>query len=203
MTDILLESEGNNPERKNQGKRQLASKTNCEIELKSEINMLFQAFNTAIELANTALSAFPFPPHCRSRSLEANVMQSCFANVMFSHFPDNTKFGKYKRLIIHLNGYIILFKKLNKKGYPMNIKTINSKSILAQNIVLELFSKAETEEPILFFGYKKNKFGVYCDPQIVYIDEGTIQFTITESDIQIITPKKEDGQNDQDLQKAI
>jgi hypothetical protein len=35
----------------------------------------------------------------------------------------------------------------------------------------------------VYFGYKKDKTGNIHAPQIVYIDEGIIKFSITESDI--------------------
>lgn len=65
-----------------------------------------------------------------------------------------------------------------------------------------------------FFGYKKDKFGEICDPQLVYIDENKVKWTIIERDFKTnnivsINPqsdgvklsirkngKKDDGTND-------
>jgi hypothetical protein len=69
----------------------------------------------------------------------------------------------------------------------MNIKTVNVQSILNQNQVLDLFSESDyNDEPILYFGYQKNKFGEYVKPQLIYIDEGDIKFSIVETDVQAV-----------------
>ena len=66
----------------------------------------------------------------------------------------------------------------------MNIKTINVQSILNQNQVLDLFADSDyNDEPILYFGYQKNRFGDYANPQLIYIDEGQIKFSIYQDDI--------------------
>ena len=104
-------------------------------------------------------------------------------------FPEKAIYGKYRRLILRLKGYLILFKKLDKNGYPMNIKTNNIQSILNQNLTLDLFTESDyNDEPILYFGYQKNRFGQFVNPQLVYIDEGDINFTITEKDLEILVP---------------
>ena len=110
-----------------QGKRTLASNETCKLELNKEIQLLFTTYEEALDKANKALSFFP--PHSRSRALEASIVQSCFAENLLKNFSDKAFFGKYRRLILRVKGYLILFKKLNNKGYPMNIKTINVQSI--------------------------------------------------------------------------
>lgn len=175
MNKILYKSTDNS--RRLQGKRFLADHDACRVELKAELSLLFQTFNEALEKVNNIM--FDFPPHSRSRTLEASVMQSCFAEALFRNFGDKAFYGKYKRLILRLKGYIILFKKLDKKGLPMNIATTNVQGILQQHKTLDLFSQsAYNEDPILYFGYQKNKIGELVNSQIVYIDEGKIDFTI-------------------------
>jgi len=181
----VLQCEDNNSSRRMQGKRVLAVNETCKIELKSEIQLLYKAYEEALTKSSTVLSMLPV--HSRSRTLEASVIQSCFAESLIDNFPEKAFFGKYRRLILRVNGYLILFKKLNKKGYPMNIKTINVQSILNQNQVLDLFSETDyNDEPILYFGYQKNRFGEYVNPQLIYIDEGEVKFSINETDVQTV-----------------
>lgn len=183
----VLQCEDNKTSRRMQGKRVLADNETCKIELKNEIQLLYKAYEEALTKSSTVLSMLPV--HSRSRALEATVIQSCFAESLIENFPEKAFFGKYRRLILRVNGYLILFKKLNKKGYPMNIKTINVQSILNQNQVLDLFSESESDyndEPILYFGYQKNRFGEYVNPQLIYIDEGEVKFSINETDVQTV-----------------
>lgn len=173
--------------RRMQGKRRLASESECKVELKKELQLLFNIFYKALDKTNIVLSSFQ-PSH-RSRTFEASVMQSSFAESLSNSFGEKAFYGKYKRLILRTNGYLILFKKLNNKGKPMNIKTINVQSILSQNQVLDLFSNSDyNDEPILYFGYQKNRFGQFINPQLVYIDSGEINFTISENDMDITIP---------------
>jgi hypothetical protein len=179
----ILRCEDNKSSRRMQGKRVLADNETCKIELKSEIQLLYKAYEEALTKSSMVLSMLPV--HSRSRTLEASIIQSCFAESLIENFSEKAFFGKYRRLILRVNGYLILFKKLNKKGYPMNIKTMNVQSILNQNQVLDLFSESDyNDEPILYFGYQKNRFGEYVNPQLIYIDEGEVKFSINETDVQ-------------------
>ena len=189
MTNLLqkettFKNQSSEFSRRIQGKRLLANSDACKIELKKELRVLFKTFSEAIEKANTLLSEFQ--PSFRARSLDATVVQSSFAEKLFNNFGESVFWGKYKRLILRVNGYLILFKKLDKKGYPMNIKTLNIQSILNQNQSLDMFAESDyNEDPILYFGYKKDKIGNYVQPQLIYIDEGKIQFSLNEHDIEI------------------
>lgn len=180
----LLQSEDTKSSRRKQGKRLLATFETCKLELRPALNKLFLGFNSALAKATSILAMIP--PESRSRGLEPTVLQSCFAEVVFDLFENNKAFyGAYKRLIIRTDGYLILFKKLNDKGFPMNTKTNNVQNILNQSQILDLFSESDyNDEPILYFGYQKDKTGQYCNIQLVYIDEGNIVFTVTEEDIQ-------------------
>jgi len=216
MNKLNLEEfdcEDNTFSRRMQGKRLLADYETCKIELKNVNPLLFKTYMDAIEKTNEAL--FLFPPHSRSRNLEASIIQSCFAESLITNFSGDAFFGKYRRLILRVNGYLILFKKLNSKGYPMNIKTINVQSILNQSQVLDLFADTDyNDEPILYFGYQKNRFGEFVNPQLIYIDEGDIKFSIAEADMQVqssiqnivpmngITEVKPKLKDNQELKKA-
>lgn len=182
MSVIQKQGEDNNSSRRMQGKRILADYESCKLELTKELNLLFKTFNSA--LTSTKEELLNFNIRFRSRTLEASIMQSYFAEFLQENFGNKAFYGKYKRLVLRANGYLILFKKLNGKGLPMNIKTINVQSILNQNQVLDLFADTDyNDEPILYFGYQKNRFGDYINPQLIYIDEGEIKFSINQNDM--------------------
>ena len=181
----VLHCEDNKSSRRMQGKRVLAVNETCKIELKNDIQLLYKAYEEALIKTSKVLSIIPI--HSRSRILEASVIQSCFAESLMNNFPNKALYGRYRRLILRLKGYLILFKKLDKKGYPMNTKTKNVQSILNQNLTLDLFSESDyNDEPILYFGYQKNRIGEYVNPKLIYIDEEEIKFTIDEADIQMV-----------------
>ena len=181
----VLQCEDNKSSRRMQGKRVLAVNETCKIELKKDIQLLYKAYEEALIKTSKVLSIIPI--HSRSRILEASVIQSCFAESLMNNFPNKALYGRYRRLILRLKGYLILFKKLDKKGYPMNTKTKNVQSILNQNLTLDLFSESDyNDEPILYFGYQKNRIGEYVNPKLIYIDEEEIKFTIDEADIQMV-----------------
>ena len=181
----VLQCEDNKSSRRMQGKRVLAVNETCKIELKNDIQLLYKAYEEALIKTSKVLSIIPI--HSRSRILEASVIQSCFAESLMNNFPNKALYGRYRRLILRLKGYLILFKKLDKKGYPMNTKTKNVQSILNQNLTLDLFSESDyNDEPILYFGYQKNRIGEYVNPKLIYIDEEEIKFTIDEADIQMV-----------------
>lgn len=181
----VLQCEDNISSRRMQGKRVLAVNETCKVELKKDIQLLHKAYEEALIKTSKVLSIIPI--HSRSRILEASVIQSCFAESLMNNFPNKALYGRYRRLVLRLKGYLILFKKLDKKGYPMNTKTKNVQSILNQNLTLDLFSESDyNDEPILYFGYQKNRIGEYVNPKLIYIDEGEIKFTIDESDIQMV-----------------
>lgn len=182
-----LSDKDNDLSRRMQGKRRLALENECKVELKKELQLLFNVFYTALDKTNIVLSSFQ-PSH-RSRTFEASVMQSSFAEALSNSFGDKAFYGRYKRLILRTNGYLILFKKLNRKGKPMNIKTMNVQSILSQNQVLDLFANSDyNDEPILYFGYQKNRFGQFVNPQLIYIDDGEVNFSINENALDLKIP---------------
>lgn len=163
-------------------KRRLASLEGCKIDLQEELQQMFIAFYEALKKyrAEVALT----PPEARARAFEASLLNSKMIASIQKHFPNYWKFGKYKRFILRINGYMILFKKLNSSDKPMNIQT-KTVSAIAEQMSLPLFDNDTfVEEPILFFGYQKNRFGEIIDPKLVYIDENQVKWTITEDDIQ-------------------
>lgn len=182
----FLNGEDNNSSRQSQGKRRLANYDGCIQDLKAILPDLFEVFNTAAEKTTEKLK--DFRPEARSANLEPNILQTCFAEELFSKFKFKASYGKFFRITLRSNGYIILFKKLTNRSKPMNILTKNVQNINNQKQSLSLFATDDSDyqdEPILFFGYKKNKLNKIIDPQLVYLDEGQVRFTVRESEVAI------------------
>ena len=106
----VLQCEDNKSSRRMQGKRVLAVNETCKVELKKDIQLLYKAYEEALIKTSKVLSIIPI--HSRSRILEASVIQSCFAESLMNNFPNKALYGRYRRLILRLKGYLILFKKL-------------------------------------------------------------------------------------------
>lgn len=161
-------------------KRKIASPEGTQSDLQHELPLLFEAFYKAVndferELVQTPIEA-------RARGLEASLLNSKVLYRVQQQFPENWKFSKYKRFVLRINGYNILVKKLNSRNMPMNIKTKSSEAINFQ-LSLPLFDVLDVTEPIIYFGYKKDRFGNIVDPKLVYVDEGNVSWTITESQL--------------------
>ena len=205
MKHIFLQREDNDFSRRAQGKRILANYEGCKFDLADELPKMFMVFKEALE--NTKEQLLNFKPQFRSRALEASIMQSFFAEKLENYFSSKVFRGKYKRLILRVNGYLILFKKLNNKGYPMNIKTVNVQSILNQQQVLDLFADSDyNDEPLLYFGYQVNRFGEYHSPQLVYIDDNIIKFSISldeEGGMQVLSENSTPVETSPSLRRVI
>lgn len=177
----MRNNNSNSSQSRSNSKRRLALKKTCKIELKKELNSMFEAFADAC--ANYEAELRLTPPESRARGFEASLLNSKMIQSIRSHFPNSCRFGRYKRFILNVKGYIILFKKLNSKGLPMNIKTRTSGAITKQ-LSLSLFGPdTYVADPILFFGYQKNKFGQILSPKLVYVDEDKVRWTITYEDL--------------------
>lgn len=165
----------------NPSKRRVASEDGCKKDLSNELPILFDAFTMAFK--NYELEIVQTPPNSRARGFEASLLNSKMIQSIQETFPKYWKYGRYKRFTLNVNGYIILFKKLNNKNMPMNIQT-KSVSDISNQLALSLFDEnTYVAEPILFFGYKKNKFGQISDPKLVYIDENNLKWAITEHEL--------------------
>ncbi|AFM04010.1 hypothetical protein Fleli_1592 [Bernardetia litoralis DSM 6794] len=170
-----------------QMKRKTADHQKCKNDLKNDFISLMEAFAETLVKTNKVLTNFSLLR--RPRSLEATVIQGFFADIVYEKFGEKASLGKYKRFVLRLEGYLVLFKKLDNQGYPMNVKTRANQHILNQSQLLELFPESNYNNlPILFFGYKKNKFGLCVKPQLIYIDNEQVQFVIDESDFDIELP---------------
>ncbi|WP_408961060.1 hypothetical protein [Myroides odoratimimus] len=178
--NISYKSSENAPNR--QGKRRLITEDELKIELRSELLRLFEVFKESVEMYNKSFLPLVMVGQM-VRNFEATSFNQCLVTNAFKKFPKGCAFGKYAKFSLRLsNGVIIQFKKLNGKGMPMNIKTINVDNVNNQ-LALDLFGDQNLYDPILYFGYKKDRIGQFVDPQIVYIDEGKIVFSMTEEQL--------------------
>ncbi len=176
-----------------QNKRRLATLQGAKFDLEKELPLMFKAFREAYELYEIEISNTP--PQARARAFEASLLNSKMIQSIQKYFPNHWRFGKYKRFTLRTNGYIVLFKKLDNYNRPMNVKT---KSVLAisQQLSLPLYSEANfVEEPILFFGYKKDKVGNIAEPKLVYLDEERVKWIVTPNDITVDTSVKTSTQS--------
>lgn len=162
-------------------KRRIASEKECRIDLQLHLPRIFEAFTVAYQAFESEIRQTN--PMARPRGFEAALLNAKIIQSIQEFFPDNWAFGKYKRFTLRVEGYTILFKKLNKKGEPMNIKT-KAVTNISNQLSLSLFDNTSfVFEPILFFGYKKNKIGIISEPQLIYIDENQIKWKITDENI--------------------
>lgn len=181
-------------------KRRKISSKECQYDLKNYIELIFQSFNQAIELYEKEI--IQTPTAARDKLLQATLLRSKIIQCIQDMFPDNWKYGKYRRFVLRICGYNILFKKLNKYNMPMNINTKNNQLIVNQIQYPTLFDDPKScIEPIIYFGYKLNNFGIIIESSLVYIDEGKLSWQITRDEIgstciksninteEIITPK--------------
>ncbi len=169
-----------NPSRLNY-KRTLATKEGVAHDLNIYLSRLFQTFYKAVSMFEEEI--IKTPPQSRARAFEASLLNSKMIQSVQENFPENWRFGKYKRFLLNVKGYTVLFKKLNNKNMPMNIKTSHSLAISNQ-MQISLFENSSISiDPILFFGYRKDKTGRIFDPKLVYIDENKVNWTLDSNTI--------------------
>ena len=167
-------------------RKRVISAKECKIELKSIILRLFEAYDYAVNQYNKEI--VQTPPEARMRGFEAHLLNVKIVQSIQKYFCGDWKTGKYGRFMLYVKGYIIFFKKLDKNDMPMNIRTKMTDSIENQ-LQGRLFQGDEDPTaPILFFGYKKNRFGELVDPKLVYIDENKVKWTIDRSTIEHVKP---------------
>lgn len=162
-------------------RKRIINAKECKYELRDVLIVLFEIFRQAVEIFNKEIQQTP--PVARPRGFEASLLNAKLMQCMQNSFSEDWKRGKYGRIMLYKNGYIIFFKKLNSKDMPMNIRTKMTDSIENQEQGTLFRDDNDGTAPILFFGYKKNRFGGITDPRIVYIDDGRVKWIITENDI--------------------
>ena len=179
-----------------QKRNRVISSEECEHDLVDILPLLFKAHHEALLSFNRGMQQTP--PQCRVRGLEASYFASMMIHSLYE-LGFEVKYGRFKRRFLYINGYIILFKKFDGRGRPMNIKTKHNTAIENQQVG-DLFGCGEDDTaPILYFGYSVSRFGEVCDPRLAYIDEGRLKWVIAEDDLAMaehtteITPKQPAG----------
>lgn len=164
-------------------RKRIINAKECEHDLREPLGKLFLAFWKAVRNYEKEILQTPFEARCRG--FEASLLNSKLIQSVQSAFKESWTFGKYKRFMLRVNGYIMLIKKLNSKDMPMNIPTRFSSSIQnqEQGNLFDMYD--DGTEPILFFGYNKSSLGEIINPKLVYIDENKVRWTITEHDISL------------------
>lgn len=162
-------------------RKRIINKKECEYDLKEVLLPLFEAYYEALKMYNKEV--VQTPPSARPRAFEANLLLAKLIQCVQNHFGSDLKRGKYGRLMLTVNGYIIFFKKLDKNNMPMNIRTVLSDSIENQLQGSLFEDDYDGTSPILFFGYKKDSLGLFVQPKLVYIDEGKVCWEINENNL--------------------
>lgn len=169
-------------------KRRTAKDSECQIDLQKELPLIFKAFKIASSAFEKEVAQTPI--EARGRGFEASLLNSKMIHSIQTTFPNNWKYGKYKRFILRVNKYSILFKKLDNKNMPMNINT-NFSNAISNQFTMSLFDEGTTSiDPILFFGYKKDRLGNITEPKLIYIDDNTLQWVLTEENINLFSTNK-------------
>ena len=148
--------------------------------LKEHIHGIFTAYYNAVNKFNTEIRQTI--PEAWTRLWPA-LLNAKLTESFILQFPDNWLKGKYGRVIFRWEEVQLLIKKLDKNSKPSYIPTILSDAIVNQEQE-NLFKDDESakEEPILIFGYTKDKFGQIINPRIIYYNEG-VEWVINQEDI--------------------
>ncbi len=178
FTNLLKKSEIDNSRF---GKRREVSKQECLLDLKNELPKVFKAVEKGIEDAHHFSEQIK--PESQTGIFKANLLSTMIRSSIQDYYPpyENSfgwKYAKNERFTLLVNGYVLLFKKLDDNSKPQNILTEIVKSI-SEQLEFPLFnSDIHKNDPILFFGYKKKKTGEIHSLQIVYIDEDKVKWII-------------------------
>lgn len=134
-------------------RRRIPNSDACKSDLKEELCTLFNLYKEACSLYEKEI--VETPPNARLRGFEARLMNIKLVQCVQKYFPFNWKIGKHGRFMLRINGYIVLFKKLNRKNMPMHIDSKVYQAIENQMQGTLFARNDDFIEPILFFGYQK------------------------------------------------
>lgn len=159
-------------------KRRFLDKKNAEELLKPYLPDMFKAYEEGLADYNRVIRQFN---PLFSKRIDSGILNSMISGSFYEAFPDNFINGKYGRVIFRWEGVQIMIKKLNPNGKPSYVPTLLSESIINQEQA-NLFNGDELAqcEPLLFFGYTKDKNGEITNPRLVYYD-GDVKWTIDRS----------------------
>jgi hypothetical protein len=138
-----------------------------------EIPVFFSSFEKAYDSYENKIKQTT--PSSRVRGYEAMVLNTEIVQHIQKSFPLNFKRGKYKRILFDIGNYIILIKKYDKNGRPMNIPTKSTKNISNQS-TLPLFDDDSNSKPIIYFGYSLDRTGHLLDTKFTYIYNEKVVF---------------------------
>lgn len=180
-----------------QKRTRVISKEECLHDLRGILPLLFKSHHSAVKEFNKGME--DTPPQHRVRGLDPSYFASKMIQCM-SEYGLEVQYGKHGRRIVYTNGYIILFKKFDRSGRPMNIKTKHNTAIEAQQAGNLFGCGDDGTAPILYFGYSVSPLGEICAPRLAYLDERRLKWAIIENDLATgkraiaeITPKQPDG----------
>lgn len=93
-------------------RKRIISPKECQFDMKDALKHIFAAFHEAVKLYNLEIGMTN--PQDRIRGLEASYFNSKLMQCLRSYFETHLKRGKYGRMFLYENGYIVLFKKIGK-----------------------------------------------------------------------------------------
>ena len=153
----------------------------CQIDIGETLQQIFMAYHKALDMHNREIRLTP--PQDRTRGMEASYFNSKLVQCLREYFGTDVKRGKYGRIFLYINGYVVLIKKLKNDNMPMNITTKQT-SFIENQMQGNLFGEEEDgSSPIVFFGYSSNSVGEKVNPRLVYVDEGKVKWTLGEKDM--------------------
>lgn len=156
-------------------KRRFLDKKDAEELLKPYLPDMFKAYEEGLSGYNNVIRQFN---PLFTKKIDSGILNSMISGSFYEVFPDNLVKARYGRVIFRWEGVQIMIKKLNQSGKPSYVPTLLSESIMNQEQA-SLFKGDELaqSEPLLFFGYTKDKNGEIMNPRLVYYD-GEVKWTI-------------------------
>ena len=148
------------------GYRRIITAKECEEELKEDLPILFEALIEGTERGSDECSK----PSLKCRPFDANTINTWVLSEINEAFPGAAIIGAGGRVYFEIKGFLIIVKKLNDKGMPMNIPTDLHDAVLHQKKSCVLDDSIEGQsKPILVLGYNTDKFGNITGHMLTYI----------------------------------
>lgn len=166
---------------KNNKKRKFLTKENCMKKISDNLHGVFTAYSNAVDKFNMEIRQTI--PEARVR-LSAALLNAKMTESFIRTFPSNWRIGKYNRVIFRFDGVQLIIKKLDKTDKPSSIPTKFWTSISNQEQLSLFKDDTEVEEPILIFGYTKDRMGQIDNPRIIFYD-GEKKWSITREDVKL------------------
>ena len=172
-------------------KRKFLTKENCIKKIFDNLHGVFTAYSNAVDKFNMEIRQTI--PEARIR-LNAALLNAKMTESFIRTFPSNWRMGKYNRVIFRFDGVQLIIKKLDKMDKPSSIPTKFWTSISNQEQLSLFKDNTDIEEPILIFGYTKDRMGQIDNPRIIFYD-GEKKWSITREDVKLKPMAKEISTN--------